>query len=468
VAASRFRSRWTLWLPLALTLLPGAAAHAGHRKDSPDNGKGMSYKTIVYDRFEKPGGYTMADYLAKWSNPYGPGEMAVSETRTFAGGGFGISAVPFQTGYDFSVFDHIKYLATSNDAFLIPADGSVEFSIDIDAETPGTQPGRVIEGTYSQSGDPYAQPTLEGQQAGATLHMIDFGTGQLFDWFVSGHTAFTLYERLPSSVTGSPNFVGRDLMYTQIIDEVKLKPGRHTVSIRYTREPVRDRCEWFLDGKRVSQVQKVGVPLDVQNADFTGIYPSMGPGEPVRDQLTAVVIGHGLFSLLDAFPFQHPDAPELAVSIPIANRLFGQGARATFDNVKVTVGEKKLKAHDADYIVPAAIPRLASPGAASGASRPAPETGALATGTWLAAGPNPAHGALRLTFALAQDGPVRLSVYDAQGRNVATLADGPFTAGRHEVGWNGASGSRGLRSGVYYARLEAGGRALVRRFAIVE
>jgi hypothetical protein len=42
--------------------------------------------------------------------------------------------------------------------------------------------------------------------------MIDFYTGQLFDWFVSGNTAFTLTERLSSAVTGSPLFVGRDKM----------------------------------------------------------------------------------------------------------------------------------------------------------------------------------------------------------------------------------------------------------------
>ena len=42
---------------------------------------------------------------------------------------------------------------------------------------------------------PWQAVALEGQQAGATLHMIDFRTGQLFDWFVSGSTAFALIEQ---------------------------------------------------------------------------------------------------------------------------------------------------------------------------------------------------------------------------------------------------------------------------------
>jgi hypothetical protein len=56
--------------------------------------------------------------------------------------------------------------------------------------------------------------------------------------------------------------------------------------------------------------------------------------------MNSVVIGHGLFSLLDAFPFQHPEAPALNVSIPLNERLFGQGAKAKFANVVVTIEDK--------------------------------------------------------------------------------------------------------------------------------
>src|SRR5689334_22418960 len=52
----------------------------------------------VYDSFQAPGGYTLADYAAKWSNPYGPGEMANADTRSFGDNTFHVSAVPFTTG----------------------------------------------------------------------------------------------------------------------------------------------------------------------------------------------------------------------------------------------------------------------------------------------------------------------------------------------------------------------------------
>jgi hypothetical protein len=269
------------------------------------------------------------------------------DTRSFDTGALSVSAVPFTVGFDFSVFDHLKYIAISNQAFAVPAEGSITFSSVINAQTPGTDPGRIIEGTYIQGGAPYAAATLEGQQAGAVMNMINFDTGQLFDWFVAGSTAFTLIERLPSTVTGNtfdpndPAYVGREKMYTQIIDEVEIGPGPHTVAITYTRKNGKASVEYFLDGKLISKVKDVGVPLDVQREKYTGISPSLGAGEPLVDKIEYFVIGHGLFSLLDAFPYQHPEAPELAVSIPIENRLFGQGASATFDDFQVTTRTKQ-------------------------------------------------------------------------------------------------------------------------------
>lgn len=52
-------------------------------------------------------------------------------------------------------------------------------------------------------------------------------------------------------------------------------------------------------------------------------------------------------------PFQHPEAPALNASIPLAERLFGQGARATFANVVVTVEDRTTpstgrRRHDAE------------------------------------------------------------------------------------------------------------------------
>ncbi|HVP38834.1 MAG TPA: peptidoglycan DD-metalloendopeptidase family protein [Candidatus Saccharimonadales bacterium] len=80
------------------------------------------------------------------------------------------------------------------------------------------------------------------------------------------------------------------------------------------------------------------------------------------------------------------------------------------------------------------------------------------------AGPNPFRGQTRLRFTLAAGGPAALDVYDPSGRRVRRLAGGALAAGEHTAAWDGRdnSGAR-LPSGVYFCRLEAGGRQLVRK-----
>ena len=275
--------------------------------------------------------------------------MANSDTRAFDNNKFSIGAAPFTTGADFSVFDHIKYMAVSTSSFAVPSTGSVTYSMDIKAETPGTIPNLVVNGTYGPGGSypngaPYSASVREGQQAAVTIHLVDPVSGQLFDWFVSQNKAFALYERLPSAVTNpqlpasDPNYVGKDKMFTQIVKEVSIAPcSTHKFSIRYGRTATDSYVEYYLDAQRIAKVSKVGVPLDVQRASFTGTYASLGGGEILKDKINGLVIAHGLFSLLDAFPFQHPDVPELSVSIPMANRLYGQGARGQFDNATVVI-----------------------------------------------------------------------------------------------------------------------------------
>ena len=76
--------------------------------------------------------------------------------------------------------------------------------------------------------------------------------------------------------------------------------------------------------------------------------------------------------------------------------------------------------------------------------------------------PNPSAGEARVTFAVPEAGPVRLTVLDVRGRAVATLADGPMAAGPHEARLSGA-----LAAGVYVVRLEAAGTVVTRQAVVV-
>ena len=64
--------------------------------------------------------------------------------------------------------------------------------------------------------------------------------------------------------------------------------------------------------------------------------------------------------------------------------------------------------------------------------------------------PNPFRNSTVIAFDLPEDVFVRLAVYDALGRLVRVLEDGPRAAGGHEIVFDAA----GLASGVYVYRLE--------------
>ena len=66
--------------------------------------------------------------------------------------------------------------------------------------------------------------------------------------------------------------------------------------------------------------------------------------------------------------------------------------------------------------------------------------------------PNPFNSSTRIRYALPQQAPVRLAVYDLQGRLVDVLVERDQPAGRHEVIFEAGA----LPSGGYFYRLEAG------------
>jgi uncharacterized membrane protein len=68
--------------------------------------------------------------------------------------------------------------------------------------------------------------------------------------------------------------------------------------------------------------------------------------------------------------------------------------------------------------------------------------------------PNPSSSATRMELALPAAANVDLAVYDAAGRQVASLLHGDLPAGRRSVAWDGRDASgRAVASGLYFARL---------------
>ena len=67
--------------------------------------------------------------------------------------------------------------------------------------------------------------------------------------------------------------------------------------------------------------------------------------------------------------------------------------------------------------------------------------------------PNPFNPSTKITFRLAADSKVNLTVFNVLGQEVATLIDANMAAGSHSVDFDGAS----LDSGVYFYKIKATG-----------
>ena len=78
--------------------------------------------------------------------------------------------------------------------------------------------------------------------------------------------------------------------------------------------------------------------------------------------------------------------------------------------------------------------------------------------------PNPFNATVTLDFTLPSASDVTISVFDITGKEVATLIEGPHSSGAGTVTWS----AEGASSGVYFARLEAGGSAQIRKLLLVK
>ena len=93
----------------------------------------------------------------------------------------------------------------------------------------------------------------------------------------------------------------------------------------------------------------------------------------------------------------------------------------------------------------------------------APSSAAVTALALDAPAPNPSRGAVRLRFALPAAGAATLAVYDALGRRVAVLADGPRASGWHEATWAPLNAA----AGTYVARLTTPDGTRTRRVTLV-
>ena len=80
---------------------------------------------------------------------------------------------------------------------------------------------------------------------------------------------------------------------------------------------------------------------------------------------------------------------------------------------------------------------------------------------------NPMSREAELRFDLTREGPVRLTIYNVAGQRVRVVVGGSFLPGQWFTKWDGVgNGGVAAPSGLYFVRLEAEGRAIVRKLVL--
>jgi hypothetical protein len=96
---------------------------------------------------------------------------------------------------------------------------------------------------------------------------------------------------------------------------------------------------------------------------------------------------------------------------------------------------------------------------------PTPQTNGLSAQV----SPNPFNPSTVLTFTIAREGRVRVTIFDIQGRLVTTLLDGTRAAGEQRVIWDGSnSHNQTVSSGVYFVRIQAPEGEATRKLTVMK
>ena len=84
--------------------------------------------------------------------------------------------------------------------------------------------------------------------------------------------------------------------------------------------------------------------------------------------------------------------------------------------------------------------------------------------TW----PNPFNSSCNIRYALAQDGQVRLDIYDLVGQRIRSLVSGYQAAATYEVGWDGkVESGANAASGVYLVKLSVATKLVTRKLLLL-
>jgi hypothetical protein len=83
--------------------------------------------------------------------------------------------------------------------------------------------------------------------------------------------------------------------------------------------------------------------------------------------------------------------------------------------------------------------------------------------------PNPFNPSTNIAFSIPEQGFTRLSIYNIKGQKVKDILSSDLAQGHHKAVWDGKdSNNHSVSSGIYFIRLESGGKVSTRKAMLIK
>lgn len=235
-----------------------------------------------------------------------------------------VTAEPMFTKDESGTASHLKWMVTSTQAFAT-AGHVVRARFRAGARSFGT------------FGHPYGQdaadPESDIRLGAASLNVLDFESGLVFDFWIGNRTIVPMYERLRL-----PGMPGDYAAFTSVTEPISREPDAVN-EFSVVVDTAKGAVSWEIDGQIVAVVERTGPPAPgwATVLDHGGI-----PRDATPRQL---LVGLGLMTLLDA---SRPPSPRGLVHAGVdlvsptefhgGPTLFGQGVQLDVEDVRVEAG----------------------------------------------------------------------------------------------------------------------------------
>ncbi len=149
------------------------------------------------------------------------------------------------------------------------------------------------------------------------------------------------------------------------------------------------------------------------------------------------------------------------IAFPVPKSTWTKDQLSAYWNANVAHNDRSGGIHNPKYIVTALKGAMQLLGLKTAVEQ---ETAVPTEYTLYQNYPNPFNPTTNIKFALPKSGHVKLTIYDALGKEVVTLVNNELAAGLHNFEWS----ARNMASGIYLYRIESGNFVKVNKMLLVK